>query len=729
MAQRYDVVLISDFRFPGGTSSAIAEEVIANASSGYRTALVHVEAGNIRQPLPFNPKIRQLVDDGRAVLVDPAQPIEARLAEVHNPYCLTHLPWPALDVRVDHRLLIVHHPPLDAQGSPFYDVGRVDLHASEVLGGPVFWAPVGPKVRDQLVRFEQPPRLLGIDWHDVFDPGAWHVERDHRPRCRPVIGRHSRPDERKWPDTRDQILEAYPDDPRFRVRILGGGPFLADRLGLIPRNWDMLAFGEECPRAFLGSLDFFVYFHSIRWVEAFGCTIGEALASGATVLLPPDFEELFGEAAICLERERVQDVVLDLHADPGARRHRGEMGRALVEERFSHAVHQARIGDLIGPPAGGSPVPAGRAAGRPPRRMLFLSSNGVGMGHLTRLMAIARRLPEPFEAVFVTMSQAVRTIREAGFRVEYLPYHQYLDCDVYTWNRHLRDELNELIAFYDPRVVVADFNSPFQGVIDSAADNPDRWFVWCRRGMWRAGAGSKFIAREPSFDLVLEPGDFAGAFDCGLTARSRERTRTVAPIRLLDDQEMLSRDDARRELGLEPGERAVAMMLGSGNNYDYTAFRRLALDRLSERDGIRPVVAQWLMSERAPDLPEGVRRLQSFPLARLFNAFDAAVAAVGYNSFHELLLAGVPTLFVPNENPQQDDQLARARYAERHGLAFSLRVNEIYRLRGVLDRLLEPAEAARLRARCADLDRTNGADEASRILVELAHIRRADRTR
>jgi UDP:flavonoid glycosyltransferase YjiC (YdhE family) len=361
------------------------------------------------------------------------------------------------------------------------------------------------------------------------------------------------------------------------------------------------------------------------------------------------------------------------------------------------------------------------------RRVMFVSSNGVGMGHLTRLLAIARRLPDDFEPVFVTMSQAIRIVRDAGYHAEYLPYHQYLGCDIYHWNRHLRHELNEMLGFYDPAVVVCDFNSPFQGVIDAAADNPTRWFVWCRRGMWRAGVGAKFIERQRSFDLVLEPRDFAGDFDAGLTAQNRTLTREVAPIRLLHDGELLPREVARRELGLDPVRPALIVMLGAGNNFDYGVLRQLALDHLAARPEVQLAVADWLMSTQPVDVPESAVRVQRFPLARWLRAFDAAISAVGYNSFHELLSAGIPTLFVPNENPQQDDQLARARWAERHRLGLCVRTTEVYRLKPALDRLLDSAERREMTERSATLDRTNGAEAASRAIVELAYIRRADR--
>jgi hypothetical protein len=314
-----------------------------------------------------------------------------------------------------------------------------------------------------------------------------------------------------------------------------------------------------------------------------------------------------------------------------------------------------------------------------------------------------------------------------GYLAEYLPDHRYLDCDVYRWNKYLCQELDELISFYDPAVVVFDCNCPYQGLIDAIGHNPSVWFLWCRRGMWRRGVGAEFIERERFFDAVLEPRDLAGAFDAGLTAQSRERARIVDPVVLLGRDEILPGEVARRELGLDLERPVVLIQLGSGNNYDYESVRRLVLRHLAGRADVQVVFAEWLMSNQSLDVPPEVLRLRRFPLARWFGAFDAAVSAVGYNSFHELIFAGVPTVFVPNENPQQDDQLARASYADRHGLGICLRAQEIYRLKAALDRLLDPDEQAAIRARCAALGTTNGAEDAAHMVAEYASIRRVER--
>lgn len=733
----YDILLVSDFRFPGGTSSAIAEEIKANAAAGYRTALIHLEAPNLTYPYPINPRIRTLIDAGLADLVDPDQSIHTRLAIAHNPFVLQDLPIRGLNIRAEQRLLVVDQAPLTADGEACYDVDKVRLHADETLDGEVLWAPVGPMVRGQLDRLAVRPPMADTDWPSVIDPAVWSMPRDQLCDELPVIGRHSLPDRRKWPDTREETLAAYPDDTRFLVRVLGGAPFLLELVGGRPHNWRVWGFNAQSPVKFLRQIDFFVYFHHSRWVEAFGCAIMEAMASGAVVILPCHFQSTFGDGALYGQPADVPELVLRYRADRQAYRAQSERARHQVHECFTHGVHAQRLAELIGPSRERSVAVSRNASAALPQarsapsesRVLFISTNGIGMGHLTRLLAIARRLPPSIEPVFATMSQGLRVVPQMGYLAEYIPHPTHLGCDVNHWNKYLRQEINELIAFYRAGAVVFDSNCPYKGLIDAIGDNPETWFVWCRRGMWRPGSGAAFIEREPHFDAVLEPGDLAGAFDPGLTAQNRERTRMVHPIRLLDGEELLTRDVARQELGLDPERPALLLQLGARNNYDYSILRSLALDHLQGKADLQTVEAEWLISERRVDAPPDALRIQRFPLARWFRAFDMSISAVGYNSFHELIFAGIPTIFVPNENQGQDHQLTRARYAQRHGLGFCLRTRDVYHLAPTLDRLLDPADQEAIAARCTALDATNGAAESAQMIEEMLCIRRADRSR
>jgi UDP-N-acetylglucosamine:LPS N-acetylglucosamine transferase len=245
--------------------------------------------------------------------------------------------------------------------------------------------------------------------------------------------------------------------------------------------------------------------------------------------------------------------------------------------------------------------------------------------------------------------------------------------------------------------------------------------------MWQAGRGADVIARERDFDAIVEPRDLAGDHDRGLTSQNRAGTRLVDPIRMLDQGDLLAQSEAREALSIASSRPAVLLQLGAGNNYDYTTLRRSAITLLRERYDADIRVAEWPIAEQPIELPEGVRVISEFPLSRYLRAFDLVISAAGYNSFHELLLAGVPAIFVPNEHPQQDDQLARAQFAERRGLGACVRVREIYRLSACVERMLRPEERQRIAERCATLDQSNGAGEVAAFIEEMAYSRKVDR--
>ena len=491
----------------------------------------------------------------------------------------------------------------------------------------------------------------------------------------------------------------------------------------LPENWRLLPFGSVTVRAFLGGLDAYVFYHHPRWVEAFGRTLLEAMATGLPVVLPPHFRELFEDGAIYADPVEAVDVLHRLRDDAAWRAKQGESGRRMVADRFSSAHHVQRLRAIVGAPAA---VPKPRP--QRPRTVLFFTSNGVGLGHVTRALAIAKRCPPELEPVFATLSQGAALIEDAGFPVEYLPFHAYLGADTNRWNHYLAGELAEMIRYHDPRVILFDGNTPYSGLVRAMLGADRAWAVWVRRGFWRVGSGTTALERESAFDAVLEPEDLADIVDQGPTTGHLGRTIRVPPVRLLDGGELLSRDEARRELELPPDGPCFLVQLGAGNNFDFGPVQERILTRLRDVPGATVAVLASPISHGGP-APEAdsPRVLQVFPTSRYLMAFDAVVSAVGYNSFHELILSGTPALFVPNEHPMMDDQAARAEHAQRMGWALALRAGDVYGLDEQVDRLLDTDERDAMRRAMAILPQRNGAADAARVLTEMAFTLRADR--
>jgi UDP-N-acetylglucosamine--N-acetylmuramyl-(pentapeptide) pyrophosphoryl-undecaprenol N-acetylglucosamine transferase len=351
-------------------------------------------------------------------------------------------------------------------------------------------------------------------------------------------------------------------------------------------------------------------------------------------------------------------------------------------------------------------------------RILFFTSNGTGLGHLTRSMAIARRLDGRLEPLVFTLSAAAPVVREQGFPVEFsASYRTPCAGTEWRWSRRLRGRARAAIAEADPALVVFDGAHPYLGFLDALRAERGPRAVWCRRAMWKPGANVAALPRAAAFDAVLEPGELAAAADRGPTVARREEAKLVAPIVYLDRSEVLPRAEAERELGLAPGCTTVLVALGQGAEVRSATER--CLRALAGRDGVQVAALSSAIGAGTDAAPGVVHLRATYPMSRYYAAFDLAVAAAGYNAYHELLALRVPSLLVPIAR-ETDDQAARARHAAGAGIAAAVAGPAAPELEGELERLLDPAEREEIAIRLAALPTPDGAREAADWLVELA---------
>jgi UDP:flavonoid glycosyltransferase YjiC (YdhE family) len=344
-------------------------------------------------------------------------------------------------------------------------------------------------------------------------------------------------------------------------------------------------------------------------------------------------------------------------------------------------------------------------------RVLFTTSNGTGLGHLTRSMAIARRLPDDVEPLFLTLSGAAPVVESMGFAVEYAPsYATPGSGNDYRWSRRLRGRLRAAIAEAEPDLIVFDGTHPYEALLGALP--ADAAAIWCRRALWKRGSSRVPLGRATAFDAVFEPGELAESEDRGPTVDLRDRVHRVGPIVLLDRDELLPRAEAEAALGLEPGRTNVLVNLGQGADVREATAR--CLRALAGREDVQ--VAALSSAIAALDdagLPEGVIELRAtYPMSRYFAAFDASVAAAGYNAYHELIALGVPSLFVPMHR-ETDDQAVRARYAGAQGFGLGAEDPADPALESLVERLLDGDGRGEIADRLAAHAQPSGATEAA----------------
>ncbi|MBI3672294.1 MAG: glycosyltransferase, partial [Rhizobiales bacterium] len=655
----YDVTIVADMRAAGDVALRISHEIRIQHLNGFRTALLHMPSGRIKAT-SVRGEINACVRESMADVLTATDQISSKLVVIHAPEtALEPLPERLPGISTERVVVVASRAP-DAS----YNVQRKHRLLALAFRVQPVWAPVSPQVRDALLKAWPEIPLEAEDWSVSLAPKQW-AERvltwD-----RPVVGRidSELPLEAAKTDKPEPNPQPLPHFPGCYLRLLQHQPVVDDPPSTI---LDRLSIEEQAVGRFLASLDF-LHVDPDETKPLAHCTIAEALQRGVLALVKPELSREFGAGAIaCAGAAKAEEIVKALSRDPAERARLSRDAARNASSRFAAAIHAERIARLTGA------IPTPRLpSGTKRQRIAFVTSNGVGLGHLTRLLCIARRLPPTIDPIFVTMSQAFGIVKDFGFPVEYIPFTSHSEMSgVVDWNSWFRLHIEQIFDAYGITGTVFDGGAPYAGLVRAIAARPDFFSVWVRRGMWRASrANDNLLKRQKHFDLVLEPRDVAGARDNGPTSQHAGRSAHVDPIRLLDEEELLDRRAAAKAIGIDPRRPAVLVQLGSGTTSEIVSQTSEIIRACARFPKLQVVIAEWAIGAVSFDVWPDVKVLRGFPLSRYFRAFDFTISAVGYNSFNEIISFGLPAIFLANENPIMDDQAGRAAYAVEQGAAF-----------------------------------------------------------
>jgi hypothetical protein len=316
------------------------QEIAALKKRGYSVAICHMEAlrfMTVEMKL-LSSKIQTLINSLDVDQVTLLDEVETTLLLIRYPPILQFPPALHSTIRARHAVIVVNQAPQARDGSDVrYVIQDCIRNARNIFGLDPIWAPQGPLVRD-MVEVLLPDELLApCDLMGFVDCASWRTVRNPLSGPLPVIGRYSRDDNLKFPDSRNLLLSCYPASGCYDVRIMGGNKTCERLLGSdqIPKNWTMLEHREIPVKDFLEEIDFFVYFDNSNIVESFGRSILEAIASSRVTILPEKFRRVFGDAAVYCIPEEVEDVVQSFWCSSEKYKKQIEIAGRVVEEKFS----------------------------------------------------------------------------------------------------------------------------------------------------------------------------------------------------------------------------------------------------------------------------------------------------------------------------------------------------------------------------------------------------------
>lgn len=321
--------------------------------------------------------------------------------------------------------------------------------------------------------------------------------------------------------------------------------------------------------------------------------------------------------------------------------------------------------------------------------VVFFPTNGVGFGHFTRMYALAKRWKKhspSTELVFFTTMPTLHILYSEGFPTYHIAGRKkFKNMTASEWNTMLEEQLSLVFSQHKPSLFIFDGAFPYRGMLNAVSSFQGIKNVWIRRGMFKKGSNIPVDSIQ-HFDLIVRPED---SIPASLDEISHEvETLNVPPIVLLNEEDLLSRKDARLRLMLPEKGPVVYVQLGAGRINDINSEVRLTIDSLLS-EGVSVVLGESMLGERLPVELEGVYLLRDYPNSMFFNAFDASIQAGGYNSYHEVRKFGLPTIFYPNMNTGMDDQLARCKQAEIEGWGIVVESRNEQTISAAVTRLLK----------------------------------------
>lgn len=357
-------------------------------------------------------------------------------------------------------------------------------------------------------------------------------------------------------------------------------------------------------------------------------------------------------------------------------------------------------------------------------RILFYAVNGLGLGHVTRLLAIAReirRLRPETEILFLTSSEADSVIYEEGFPAVKVPSKNIaresgLRARIHV--RILQETAWSIFSSFNPHVTVVDtFPLGFAYELDPVLKWRASKFVFIYRQRREEKTSQKrFQSALSQYNLIIVPHEKQ---EFGIMLPRGVRTIFAGKIIIRNKKDLLPAQQVKTAHNLPMDKKCVLITLGGGGQEGLENVIDSILGIFEEYPEIHPAAAHGSLLRSLSPRDNCTVIKQYFPFCELYHAFDYVIAGCGYNTVNELLYFNKPALFLPFER-QVDDQERRAQILHDAGLGLMASPYDTADIKEKFTKILNEEVYASIKNNLKKKRFKNNAGKSARAILRLA---------
>ncbi len=350
-----DITLVGDFRPRNQRSSALISEAADLARRGLSVGVMHLEDPTYPtgRKDSLAPELLDILHRGVVSRVLEDDAIRTQLVVIRDPALLTLPPGEPFSLEPARVVVIADTPPSSPSlRSARYDTDDISEVIEDLFGVRATWAASNTDLYGMLRTAVQVDELTSAPLPLHVDTRPWEMTRGRFRSSRPVIGRAAPDTPLSWPADAAELQDAYPIDHEYDVRVLGGIRTPEHIVGKdeVRRGWTVFTPSEISQAVFLKSIDFYVDFphHSTR--DLTEATVLEAMAAGCVVVLPPEYGNRYGAAAVYSERGKVRTTIATLYQDPASYRSQSRRAVDFVANHHSGDLAYQSLVSLLEEP-------------------------------------------------------------------------------------------------------------------------------------------------------------------------------------------------------------------------------------------------------------------------------------------------------------------------------------------------------------------------------------------